>query len=230
MLVKKSAILAVLLIAVFTLGGCAEMRREPGPIAIDLVNQAHETVQRFKGMPDLKLFASYMATAKGVVILPAVIKGGFVVAGEGGNGVLLAKRDDGSWSPPAFYVLGALSVGLQIGLQDTEIVLVLRSDKAVEAVVENQGKIGADAGVTVGLIGAGAEISTTSNIGVDILAFANSKIGLFGGAALEGAVLARRTDLNDAYYGVGALPRDILYGGRLNNPQADALRATLAGN
>lgn len=227
---KKVALLSVFLVAVFTLGACAELRREPGPIAIDLVNQARETVQRFKGMPDLKLFAGYMAGAKGVVILPTVIKGGLIVGGEGGNGVLLARRDDGSWSPPAFYILGAASIGLQAGLQDTEIVLILRSDKAVEAIMKNQGKLGADAGVTIGMMGAGAEVSTTSNIGFDVLAFANSKIGLFGGAALEGAVLARRTDLNEAYYRPGATPREILYSGQYDNPQAGALRAVLAGN
>jgi len=227
---KKVAFLSVLLVAAFTLGSCAEMRREPRSIAVNLVNQARETVQRFKGMPDLKLFASYMAGAKGIVVLPTVIKGGLFVGGEGGNGVLLARRDDGSWSPPAFYILGAASFGLQAGLQDTEIILILRSDKAVDAILKNQGKLGADAGITVGMIGAGAEVSTTSNIGFDVLAFANSKVGLFGGAALEGAVLARRTDLNEAYYRPGATPREILYSGQYDNPQANALRAALAGN
>ena len=91
------------------------------------------------------------------------------------------------------------------------------------------GLLGADAGVTIGQIGAGAEISTTMNIGVDILAFSNSKLGLFGGAALEGAVLARRTDLNETYYETGAVPMEILYGGQYENPQSNALRALLAG-
>ena len=227
---KKVIILSVFLITTLTLGGCAELRREPGSIAVNLVNQSLDTVQRFKGMPDLKLFAGYMAGAKGIVVLPTVIKAGMIIGGEGGNGVLLARRDDGSWSPPAFYILGAASFGLQAGLQDTEIVLILRSDKAVDAVIKHQGKIGADAGVTIGLMGAGAEISTTTNIGVDVLAFSNSKIGLFGGAALEGAVLARRTDLNDAYYGAGTTPGEILYGGRFDNPQSNALRAALAAN
>lgn len=227
---KKLIILSVFLVTTWTLAGCAEMRREPGSTAVDLVNRAQDTVQRFKGMPDLKMFAHYMVGAKGIVVLPTVIKAGFVVGGEGGNGVLLARRDDGSWSPPAFYFLGAASVGLQAGLQDTEIVLILRSNKAVDAVIKHQGKLGADAGVTIGLIGAGAEISTTSNIGVDVLAFSNSKIGLFGGAALEGAVLARRNDLNDAYYNAATTPREILYGGRFDNPQSDALRAALAAN
>lgn len=226
---KKPAFLAVFLALILNLSACAEMTRDEGSTAVDLVNQATDTVQRFKGMPDLKKFAEYMPTARGIVVLPSVIKGGFMLGGEGGNGVLLVKRDDGSWSPPAFYILGAASFGIQMGLQDTEIVLVLRSDNAVQAILDHQGKLGADAGLTVGTIGQGAEVSTTTNIGVDVLAFANSKIGLFGGAALEGAVLARRVDLNEAYYGRGATPRGILYEGQYQNPQADGLRAALTG-
>ena len=226
---KKPAFLAVILALVLNLAACAEMTRDEGSTAIDLVHQATDTVQRFKGMPDLKTFANYMPTARGIVVLPSVIKGGFMLGGEGGNGVLLVKRDDGSWSPPAFYILGAASFGIQMGLQDTEIILVLRSDNAVQAILDHQGKLGADAGLTVGTIGQGAEVSTTTNIGVDVLAFANSKIGLFGGAALEGAVLARRVDLNEAYYGKGATPRGILYEGQYQNPQADGLRAALGG-
>jgi len=226
---KPLTLFAALLVFVMGLSGCAELRRDERSIATDLVNQATETVQRFKGMPDLKIFAQYMPGARGVIILPSVIKGGFMLGGEGGNGVMLVKTDDGSWSPPAFYILGAASFGIQMGLQDTEIVLVLRSDNAVAAVLENQGKLGADAGLTIGTIGQGAEISTTTNIGVDVLAFANSKIGLFGGAALEGAVLARRVDLNEAYYGRGVTPRGILYQGQGQNSQSDALRAALTG-
>lgn len=219
----------VVLIAVLALSACAEMRREPGAIAVDLVNQSTETVQRFKSMPDLSQFAKYIATARGVVVLPTVIKGGLMFGGEGGSGVLLAKQPDGSWGSPAFYFLAAASFGLQAGLQDTEIVLVLRSNKAVDAVIEHQGKLGADAGITVGMIGQGAEVSTTANIGLDVIAFANSRIGLYGGASLEGAVLARRTDLNEAYYGSGATPTAIVYDGQYSNPQADALRAALTG-
>jgi lipid-binding SYLF domain-containing protein len=79
------------------------------------------------------------------------------------------------------------------------------------------------------MIGQGAEVSTTANVGVDVLAFSNAKIGLFGGASLEGAVLARRNDLNEAYYGTGATPTAIALEGQYSNPQADALRAALTG-
>jgi len=218
-----------IVLATVTLSSCAEFHRDKGSTARDLVFQSQETIRRFKGMPDLRRFAEYIPTARGIVVLPTVIKGGLILGGEGGNGVLMVKRDDGTWSDPAFYILGAASLGLQAGIQDTEIVLVLRSDNAVDAVINHQGKLGADAGVTVGMMGMGAEVSTTANIGVDVLAFANSKIGLFGGAALEGAVLARRTDLNEAYYGQGATPKTILYGGQLSNPQANGLRQALGG-
>lgn len=227
---KKFSFFASLLVLTLSLSACAEFHRDKGSTAVDLVNQATETVQRFKSMPDLKQFADYMPTAHGIVVLPSVIKGGFILGGEGGNGVMMVKTDDGSWSQPAFYILGAASFGIQMGLQDTEIILVLRSDGAVQAILDNQGKLGADAGLTIGTIGQGVEASTTTNIGVDVLAFANSKIGLFGGAALEGAVLARRVDLNEGYYGRGATPRGILYQGQYSNSQSDGLRAALTGS
>ena len=98
----KNSNLVIAVILVFVFGGCAEMRRDKNSIALDVVNQATETVQRFKSMPDLREFAKYMPTARGIVVLPSVIKGGFMLGGEGGNGVLLVRSHDGSWSPPAF--------------------------------------------------------------------------------------------------------------------------------
>ena len=224
---KKLSFIAVLFFSAVTLSSCAEMRREPVDIARNVVSQATDTVHRFKSMPDLQDFAKYMPDALGIVVLPNVIKGGLMFGGEGGNGVLLVKRSDASWSEPAFYVLGAASFGLQAGLQNTEVILLLQSKGAIEAVIDHQGKLGADAGITVGMIGAGAEVSTTTNIGLDVLAFANSKIGLFGGASLEGAVLARRTDLNQAYYGKDVGPRDILFGNAAANAHSGGLRAAL---
>jgi len=224
---KKISFITIMFIAAAALASCADMRREPVDIARNVVSQATDTVNRFSSMPDLKGFAEYMPAARGIVVLPNVIKGGLMFGGEGGNGVLLVRRANGSWSQPAFYILGAASFGIQAGLQNTEIILLLQSDKAIDAVIDHQGKLGADAGITVGMIGAGAEVSTTTNIGLDVLAFANAKVGLFGGASLEGAVLARRTDLNEAYYGMGAGPRDILFGNAFANAQSGGLRAAL---
>ena len=106
---------------------------------------------------------------------------------------------------------------------------MVRNDIALEAILEHQGKFGADAGITVGLFGVGMEAATTTNLNADVLAFAHSKVGLFGGVSLEGAVLARRNDLNEAFYGQGATPREIVQGHRFFNPQADPLREALGG-
>ena len=221
-------ILAVITISV-GLASCAEFGDDRLGQARQLVARAAETVERFRTDPDVALFSGYMRGARGIVVLPSVVKAGFVGAAEVGNGVLLARGADGAWSDPAFYTLGAASIGLQIGIQDTEVVLILKSDRAVRSVIEHQGKLGADLGLTVGLTGAGMEASPTTNLGVDIVAVSNSIVGAYGGASLEGAVLVRRKDLNVAYYGAGATPRAIVIERTLRIPGADLLKAALAG-
>ena len=225
---KRGLAISIVLLIPLALSSCADLRGNPATVAPDLVRRATDTVERFKALPDIADFSANLARARGVVVLPTVFKAGFVGAAEVGSGVLLARASDDTWSYPAFYTLLAGSVGLQIGIQDTEIVLVLLSDKAVEAILTHQGKLGADLGLTVGLVGRGIEASTTANLGVDIIAYANSVIGAFGGASLEGAVLARRNDFNAAYYGAGATPRAITVERTLTNPGADGLRAALA--
>lgn len=225
---KPHASAALAVLAVLALAACAEMRQPLPFVAEDLVVRAQDTVERLKARTDFAMFPGMLRSARGVVVLPAVVKAGFLGAAEVGNGVLLARGADGQWSSPAFYTLAAGSFGLQLGVQGTEIVMVLRSESAVRSILDHQGKLGADVGVTVGVIGAGMEASTTTNLGADVVAFANPILGAFGGASLEGAVLARRTDLNEAYYGPGATPQAIVVERTLNNPKADALRAVLA--
>jgi lipid-binding SYLF domain-containing protein len=210
------------------LASCAEFGDDRLAQARQLVARAADTVEGFRTDPALVRFSGYMRGARGIVVLPSVVKAGFVGAAEVGNGVLLARGADGTWSDPAFYTLGAASVGLQIGIQYTEMVFILKSDRAVRSVIEHQGKLGADLGLSVGLVGAGMEASTTTNLGVDIVALTNSIIGAYGGASFEGAVLARRMDLNTAYYGAGATPQAIVIERTLRNPGADPLKAALA--
>jgi len=210
------------------LASCAEFGDDRLAQARQLVARATDTVEGFRTDPALVRFSGYMRGARGIVVLPSVVKAGFVGAAEVGNGVLLARGADGTWSDPAFYTLGAASVGLQIGIQYTEMVFILKSDRAVRSVIEHQGKLGADLGLSVGLVGAGMEASTTTNLGVDIVALTNSIIGAYGGASFEGAVLARRMDLNTAYYGAGATPQAIVIERTLRNPGANPLKAALA--
>ena len=225
---QRVPFLAAVFIAAVGLSSCADFRHAPPTVADNLVTHAADTVERFKTLPQMADFKGEIATAKAIVVLPSVFKAGYFIGGEGGNGVLVVRGAGGVWSHPAFYTLAGASFGLQIGLQDTEIVLVLRSAKALKAVLDHQAKLGADAGITVGVVGMGVEASTTAALGPDVLAFANSILGLYGGASLEGAVLVRRTDLNEAFYGPGAVPRAIVFENKYQNPKAGPLRTALA--
>lgn len=218
---------ALLLVAVLALGACADIEGDPQTLPQDLIRRATETVERFKTLPELAAISKHIAGARGVVVLPTLVKIGFLGAAESGHGMLLVQDSGGQWSYPAFYTLGAASFGFQAGIQDTEVILVLRSEKALQAVLDQQGKFGADTGITVGVMGLGVEASTTANLGADVLAFAHSKLGLYGGVSLEGAALVRRKDFNEAYYGPGATPSAIVFEGTFTNPGADGLRAAL---
>ena len=217
----------VCLLTVLVVASCTTWQEPPGLTATNLMVTAGQTIERFRQHKDLKEFAGQLETAHAVVILPTVIKAGLFAGGEAGNGVLVQRSNDGSWGYPAFYTLGAASFGLQIGVQDTAIVLIIRSEGALQSILKHQGKLGADTGATVGGRGVGMEASVTTNLGADIIAFANSNVGAYLGASLEGAVLAKRRDLNEAFYGDGATPEAVLAGG-LKNPDADQLRQVLA--
>jgi lipid-binding SYLF domain-containing protein len=212
------------------LSACAEFWEDDAAHARDIVARAEATVNRFKTSTALKTkeFRKFLPDARAIVVLPTVVKAGFIGGAEGGSGVFLVRREDGTWSYPAFYTLAAGSVGLQAGIQGTEIVLIVRRDKAIDAILRHQAKLGADFGLTVGVFGGGMEASTTTNLGPDVLAFAQSIAGVYGGLSLEGAALVRRNDLNQAYYGVPAAPRAIVVDGSFKNAGADGLRAALA--
>lgn len=216
---------ALALAAALLLGGCMGVQTVPASQA--LVDGATATVRALKNRKTLKEFPPMLKQAAGVAIFPALYKGGFLFGVEGGNGVLLARKPDGSWGYPAFYTLAAGSFGMQMGAQKSEVVLIIRNPGALKAILRHQGKLVADVGIAVGWTGAGVEGGVTSNLGLDVVAFSNN-VGLFGGVSLEGAALIRRNDLNQQYYGAGATPEKIVLAGQLGNPQADGLRRELA--
>ena len=208
------------------LAACAQFTSDPDELAPAVLEQAVDTLALFRANPDLKKIDELIPGAAGILILPRVVKGGIIVAAEAGTGVLLARGSGSTWSSPAYYLLSSGSVGLQMGLHEVAIVMIIRNQKALDAVIEHQGKFGADVGVTVGWAGIGYEGATTVGLGADIVALSAGNLGVFGGAALEGAAIVRRTDLNELVYGAGATPRDILFG-NLSTPMADPLRAAI---
>ena len=192
----------------------------------ELVDKSRYSIERLLVDPELPSLRTYVERARGILIIPELVKGGFIVGAEGGSGVLLVRGSDGSWSPPAFYTLAAGSIGLQIGGQVSEVVFTLMNDGAVNAMLKNEVKLGADASVAIGPIGAGVEASTTTNLQEDIIAFSRG-VGLFAGGAFEGAKLINRENWNAEYYGAPASPKAIVVDRKFFNPQADKLRQAL---
>ena len=191
-----------------------------------LVDRATLTVQEVVTDTKGADLISLLQRARGVMICPRLFKAGFIFGGQGGSCVLLARDGAGSWSDPAFYDLGSGSFGLQIGIQDSELMMIILTEKGLGAVMDSQFKIGADASLAIATLGAGIEGATTAAVGADIVAFAKAR-GLFAGVSLSGTGLTTNTDWNQAYYGQPLAARQIVVQMQANNPGADPLRAIL---
>jgi lipid-binding SYLF domain-containing protein len=194
----------------------------------EVVDDAATAVQRLSTSSGLAANArDLLHRARGVMIVPTLVKGGFIFGGQGGTGVLLSRDPKtGSWSYPAFYAMGAGSFGLQIGLEVSKIMLIIMNDKALNAVMRSEFKIGAEAGIAVVTLGGGAEASTTAAGGADIYALAESA-GLFGGVAIQGGIIKPREGQDHAYYGPNVTAQQIVLARAVKNPGAENLRRAL---
>ncbi len=194
----------------------------------ELVIKSQLLLEKLRDHPEFESYRRSFKQAKGVLVIPSLIKGAFIVGAEGGSGVLIGRKADGTWSHPAFFTLGAGSIGLQIGVQDTEVVFLILTDAGLRAVISNEVKLGIDASVSLGPVGRGLEGSTTTGLGADIVAYSKS-VGAFAGGSLEGAVIHERMDYNRDYYGDNdATARRVVIMDRYRNPHADAIRNVLA--
>jgi SH3 domain-containing YSC84-like protein 1 len=169
---------------------------------------------------------SLLRRSRAVVICPRVFKASFLFGAEGGGCVLLARGGGGSWSAPAFYSMGAGSFGLQAGLQDAEVMMIVQTDRGLRSVMDTQFKLGAGASVALVTIGGGIEGATPASFSADIVAYARTR-GLFLGVSLQGSMLSSDSKADEAYYGQPVGPSDIVVQMRVNNPGADPLRSLL---
>jgi lipid-binding SYLF domain-containing protein len=211
--------------ALFLLGNSAAFAAPSTSDQTDLLNRATTTAQHMRGDPAFAQARNMLSNAKAVLIVPSLVKGGFIFGAEGGNGVLVSKNGT-NWSAPAFYTLGSASFGLQAGLQQAEVVMLIMSDKALDAIKRSEFKVGAAGGITVVTLSAGAQAATSPNLSGDIIVW-SSGTGLYGGLTLEGSVIKARDEWNTAFYGRKVDVTDIL-ADKVRNPQADPLRQQLS--
>ena len=187
----------------------------------NLLDQAAATVGHMKSDPAFGPARNMVANAKGILVIPKLVKGGFIFGAEGGSGVLM-KKNGNTWSAPAFYTMGSASFGFQAGLQQAEIVMLLMSDRALDQVTRSEFKLGAGAGITMVSLGGGAG----ANLAADIIVWTSGK-GLYGGLTLEGSVIKGRDDWNRAYYGKQVPVNDII-ADKVTPPSANPAAQQLA--
>jgi len=164
--------------------------------------------------------------ARAVLVCPRIFRAGFIIGGDGGPCLLIGRDGGGSWSSPAFYAMGSGSIGLQIGIQDFSLVVMVMNDRALQALLNSQFRFGGDASLTFATIGAGVGGGTTSAVGADYVSLSRSR-GLFAGVSLQGSLMSFVSDDVRAYYGREASARQIVIGMEVHNPNADPLRAML---
>ena len=195
------------------------MAQEPYTEAHVLVDNSLGTLKQFIADPNMQAFRDLARTAQGILIVPQLLRGGLVVGGTGGSGVLYARDiEAGTWRGPAFYSIGSVTFGLQVGAEASQVVMMIMTEKGLNSLLSSSFKLGADVTLAAGPIGGGTKAATA-----DILAYARSK-GAFGGFTVEGAVIGTKDGWNDSYYGGPAPPSDILISGAVTNSHGDELR------
>ena len=192
-----------------------------------LVEKAKLTLQAFAGDPSVNEdVRGWSKEAKGLFIVPQLLRGAFVFGGAGGSGVLLVRDEKtGEWSEPAFYNIGAVTFGLQAGGDTSELIFVVTTQRGLEQFYRSDFKLGADAGISVGPVGSSGSVA---GVTADIVSYGRTK-GAFAGMAMEGVVIAVSNDSNESYYGKPVRPVDILVKKAVSNPKSTDLHAAADG-
>jgi SH3 domain-containing YSC84-like protein 1 len=195
--------------------------------AQQIVEKAKLTVEQFQTDENMGSLREYAKKAKGMLIMPQMLRGAFIVGGSGGTGVFVARdAKTNQWRGPAFHTLGGASFGFQAGADAAEVIILAMTERGVTKLLSPQVKLGADISVAAGPGGGGAAAGT-AGLSADLIAFSISK-GLYGGFSVDGSVAGVRTALNQAYYGKPVTPTDILIKGAVKNPHASGLLGAVA--
>lgn len=167
--------------------------------------------------PDKSIPTDLLKEAKAIAVIPDLLKVGFIFGGRRGEGLISVKGPDGTWSNPSFITMTGGSVGFQAGASSTDVILVFRTQRGVDSIVNGKFTLGADAAAAAGPVGRTATASTDSDFKAEIYSYSRSR-GLFAGVALDGSALRIDYDANAAIYGQGVTPRRIFEGGVSNVP------------
>lgn len=178
--------------------------------------------------PDQGIPEHILERAEAIVVIPSLVKGGFIVGAQHGRGVMSVRdRATNKWSNPGFIALTGGSIGWQIGLQAVDLVLLVMNAEGVKDLLDNEFKLGANASVAAGPVGRQGEASTDASLSAQILAYSRAK-GLFAGLSLEGASLRVDRDANKDFYGKAVSTDEMVRGIETTTPAGSQWTATLS--
>ena len=174
----------------------------------DRARNAERVLAEIQKIPEQSIPDRLLDEARAVIVIPDTIKAGLVIGGRHGKGVMSVKTADGSWSSPVFVSLTGASIGFQVGVQSSDVVLVIRNDRSLDNIVNGKFTLGADAAVAAGPVGRNAAAATDGQLKAEIWSWSRAR-GLFAGIALDGAVLQIDDGANASVYGPGTTPRAV---------------------
>jgi lipid-binding SYLF domain-containing protein len=205
---KATLILTAIIGFAILAGNITAQNTAPQPDAKKLdearkrADSASKVIIQIMGDRDKSIPQDLLRKASAVVVFPGMLKGAFIVGGQGGKG-LVVRRTKNGWSAPAFLKLGGGSFGAQIGGQKIDYIMLIMNDGGLKGLFEDKFEMGGEASVAAGPVGRNAAASTNATLDAQILTYSRSK-GAFAGVSLKGAVITQDDDLNRGLYGKSA--------------------------
>lgn len=175
---------------------------------VERIEKSVTTLTELIRTPDDAIPEHILRRAEAVVVIPTLVKGGFVIGAEHGKGIMSVRQAGGGWSLPSFVQMTGGSIGWQIGVQSVDLVLLVMNKDGVDHLLHSEFKLGADASVAAGPVGRSAQASTDATMEAKILAYSRAK-GLFAGVSLQGSSLKDDEDANADFYGKKAGAKDV---------------------
>jgi lipid-binding SYLF domain-containing protein len=188
--------------------------------SVDRMEKSVSVLHAVMSTPDKGIPEEVLSGAKCILVVPDLIKGGFVFGGKHGRGVATCRTSEG-WSAPAFVSVGGGSWGLQIGIEDVDLVMLVMNDRGLQHLLSSKFELTGEGSVAAGPIGRHASAGTDWKMNTELLTYSRSK-GVFAGLTLEGAVVEQDNDSTHAIYGKHMSFRNILSGKATTPRSADA--------
>jgi lipid-binding SYLF domain-containing protein len=216
----------VTLIGVLCLVGTPAFAGSARQDSVKRLGSSVDVLHAIMATPDKGIPEEVLSNTKCILVIPNLVKGGFIVGGKHGRGVASCRTSTG-WSAPAFVSVGGGSWGLQIGVEGVDVVMLVMNDQGFQHLLSSKFELTGEGSVAAGPVGRHASAGTDWKMNTEVLTYSRSK-GIFAGLTLEGAVVEQDNDSTHAIYGKHMEFRTILSGKASTPRSADAFMKAVA--